>query len=372
MKGLIKYLSPFAPDQSGASGVFYGLGGLIVIMDAGGCTGNICGFDEPRWFFEKSAVMSAGLRDMDAILGRDDMLVEKLKDAALRLRSPFAVLIGTPVPAVIGTDYRALTKMAEKRSGIPVISVACSGTALYDEGESEAYLELMKKFAESRDDGPVPGRTGVIGATPLNMSTAFPGKYLEETLCARIFTAESSGETADAGGHSAPSLLCYGAAGGLQAVREAASVGKNLVISPSGLRAAEYLKERFGTPYEIGYPLPEGMCEEAFSGLRGKRVLVIHQQFLAESIRTRLGEYGCTDVTCASFFMMDRDFTRPGDVRFESEEDLSRLVPEGKYDAVVGDIFLKRAVRGYPGDWIHVPHFAVSGECGGIGEGSYD
>ena len=30
MKGLIKYLSPFAPDQSGASGVLYGLGGLIV------------------------------------------------------------------------------------------------------------------------------------------------------------------------------------------------------------------------------------------------------------------------------------------------------------------------------------------------------
>jgi len=47
MKGLRKVLTPFAPDQSGAVSVLYGLGGMTVIIDAGGCTGNICGFDEP-------------------------------------------------------------------------------------------------------------------------------------------------------------------------------------------------------------------------------------------------------------------------------------------------------------------------------------
>ena len=71
MKKFLKYMSPFAPDQSGACGVFYELGGLIIICDAGGCAGNICGFDEPRWFDKKSAVFSAGLRDMDAIMGSD-------------------------------------------------------------------------------------------------------------------------------------------------------------------------------------------------------------------------------------------------------------------------------------------------------------
>ena len=50
MKGLRKYLSPFAPDQSGAAAVLCEFHGLIIILDAGGCAGNICGFDEPRWF----------------------------------------------------------------------------------------------------------------------------------------------------------------------------------------------------------------------------------------------------------------------------------------------------------------------------------
>ena len=75
MRGLRKYLTPFAPDQSGAVSVLFELGGIVVICDAGGCTGNVCGFDEPRWFEQKSAIFSAGLRDMDAILGRDDRLV---------------------------------------------------------------------------------------------------------------------------------------------------------------------------------------------------------------------------------------------------------------------------------------------------------
>ena len=85
MRGLRKYLTPFAPDQSGAVSVLFELGGIVVICDAGGCTGNVCGFDEPRWFEQKSAIFSAGLRDMDAILGRDDRLVAKLADVVQKI-----------------------------------------------------------------------------------------------------------------------------------------------------------------------------------------------------------------------------------------------------------------------------------------------
>ena len=123
MRGLRKYLTPFAPDQSGAVSVLYEFGGIIVICDAGGCTGNICGFDEPRWFESKSALFSAGLRDMDAILGRDDRLVAKLADAVTKLDAKFAAIIGTPVPAVIGTDYHALKRMTEAGA----VSCVCRG-----------------------------------------------------------------------------------------------------------------------------------------------------------------------------------------------------------------------------------------------------
>ena len=70
MRRLFRYLSPFTPDQSGAASVLFELGGIIIICDAGGCAGNVCGFDEPRFQMQKSAVFSACLRDMDAKIGR--------------------------------------------------------------------------------------------------------------------------------------------------------------------------------------------------------------------------------------------------------------------------------------------------------------
>ena len=95
MKGLRKVLTPFAPDQSGAATVLYSLGGMIVIIDAGGCTGNICGFDEPRWHETRAAIFSAGLRDMDAILGRDALLVSKIAAASERIDAKFIALVGS-------------------------------------------------------------------------------------------------------------------------------------------------------------------------------------------------------------------------------------------------------------------------------------
>ena len=115
MKKLYKYLSPFAPDQSGACGVLYELDGIIVICDAGGCTGNICGFDEPRWSTKRSAVFSAGLRDMDAIMGRDDKLIEKLSSAQQLIGARFAAIIGTPVPAVPAPAIPAVCPLTSSR-----------------------------------------------------------------------------------------------------------------------------------------------------------------------------------------------------------------------------------------------------------------
>ncbi len=346
MKGLLKYLSPFAPDQSGACGALYDLGGIIVICDAGGCTGNICGFDEPRWFLRKSAIFSAGLRDMDAILGRDDRLVEKLKDTAKKVDAEFAAIIGTPVPAVIATDYKALKRMAEKRCGLPVITVECTGTRMYDVGAEDVYLQLFQKMAQEASET-VPGRIGVLGVTPLDTSMVDGDVKIREKL-------EKEGYR---------EVFCYGTGGSLDQIRGAGSVSKNLVISPAGLKAAEYLKQRFGTPYEWGYPLLPDSFKEELKGLAGKKVLVVHQQTAAHEIREEIRRLGEADVTAATWFLQTDSLKEPGDFHLETESQLVQQVEKGGYDVIIGDRLLKRALRTYKGEYIHIAHFAVSGEC---------
>lgn len=374
MKGLLKYLSPFAPDQSGAVSVLYELGGMIVICDAGGCTGNICGFDEPRWFLKKSALFSAGLRDMDAILGRDDRMVDKLKDAADHLDARFIALIGTPVPAVIATDFRALKRMTQKRCGLPVLTVECTGTRLYDQGAEEAWLELFRTFAEKGPDADAQA-VGVIGATPLDVSRLNAAPAIQKKLNAQGYSR----------------VYCYGMGGsGLDDVKKAGSVGKNIVLSPAGIRAAGYLKETFGTPYEMAYPLLREEQKEQLHGLAGKRVLVVHQQVAANEIREEIsgraalradagdasgkcsgstGENGreyempdAADIVCGTWFMQKPELKKPQDVMFEREEQFVSYVENGQFDVIVGDQRLKRALRDFRGEYIEIPHFAVSGE----------
>ena len=346
MKSLLKHLSPFAPDQSGAVSALFDFGGLIVICDAGGCTGNICGFDEPRWFVRKSAVFSAGLRDMDAILGRDDRLVAKLQSAMDGSGLKFSAIIGTPVPAIIATDFKALKRMAEKRTGLPAITVPATGTRYYDRGASDAWLELFKTFANEKLDID-PGIAGVLGASPLDFPALDAGNLLSAAL----------------GKDGWKTVKCYGMGAGLDDVRNASAAAKNIVVSPAGLAAAKHLQKTFGTPYEIRCPwLPKQVLDDLPS-LAEKKTLVIHQQFAANAVRDAILKLDPSSrVDVASWFVMEPEFMRENDFHIESEEAFIDAVTNGGYDAVVCDNRLRTALpRTQSFNIIDFPHFAVSG-----------
>ena len=54
----------------------------------------------------------------------------------------------------------------------------------------------------------------------------------------------------------------------LDDVKNAAAAEMNIVCSAAAIKAAEYLKEKFGTPYEIEYPqscLPEEIVQKAYN-----------------------------------------------------------------------------------------------------------
>ena len=355
VRGLWKGLTPFAPDQSGAASVFYELGGILVICDAGGCTGNVCGFDEPRWFGERSAIFSAGLRDMDAILGRDDRLVAKLTDAAEKIDANFAAVIGTPVPAVIATDYRALQRMCEKKTNLPILTVDTNGMELYDVGEEKAWLTLFKTFAgkdvasqkeaSEEDDSSKKMKIGVLGLTPHDVSDL----HVEEKF--RKLENENT------------HYVCYGMGAGIDKVKTAGSADKNLVVAPAALETAKYLEKEFGTPYEVGYPFVDELIPEL--GYERKKILIIHQQVIAnairQEIRTRSDEQN-TEVTVASWFMMKSELSEEGDLSLKEEMDYCKLVQNGNYDIVFADENMRGLVPGFKGTFVNIRHFAVSGK----------
>ena len=362
-KGYRSVLTPFAPDQSGAVCVLYALGGMTVICDAGGCTGNICGFDETRWFTQQSAVFSAGLRDMDAILGRDRELVDKMAMAADVLDVRMAAVIGTPVPAVIGTDFRALSRMTENRTGLPAIGVPCDGMHDYDKGVSDTYLALLERFCDA-DAGK--GRTGSqrIGVWGGNAIDAY-GIWETQDLRGALTAPGSGTET-----------VVFGeAAEGTDAFVRAADVQENLVVTVSGLAAAKWIKKRFGIPFRCANPA----VEEKVRGILGRqgtdasrmstaKILIVHEQITANAVRSALCSAGAARVDVATFFDMADEIARPDDKVMREETDFTQVVSEGGYDEIWADAALKPLLpAGSKAGFVELPHFAVSGSRqGGI------
>lgn len=359
-KGYREILTPFAPDQSGAVSVFYELGGITVICDAGGCTGNICGFDEPRWFRARSAVFSAGLRDMDAILGRDEKLVKKLADAAALLseggedKTPaFAAIVGTPVPAVIGTDFRALERMSEKKTGLPCIGIACDGMEYYDKGAEKAYLALFEKFAKkpgNETDAERNGPIGILGAQYMDLGGIADYEALRE------YTEKEFGKRA----------VIYGSrADGTEAFSDPTSVCENLVITVSGYEAAKALLSKYSVPFRCCNPLAERQIRKIAenTSVAGKRILVVHEQITANSCRKVLQELGAGSVDTATWFMLKKELSEAGDFHLSEETDLARAVCSEKYDMIIADPVMLPLLRDcFDGVFAGLPHFAVSGK----------
>lgn len=349
-------LPPFAPDTAGAAAVLYPLGGMTVIVDAGGCAGNICGFDEPRWQedAEPSAVFSAGLRDMDAIMGRDANLVAKIREAAAELTVSFVGLVSTPVPAIIATDFRAICRMVEKETRLPAIAVRTDGTRLYDRGASAAYDALVQKFtAPIPPDAPRTG-LGVLGLTPLDFS-----KKERQALRALLGREDTPIRFFDR----------------LDDFREAARLKELLVVSPAGLKAAHRLQRQWGIP--IRAKLPPAFIHKAFSGVlsrlaallqdgQQREILIVHQQILANGLRRaicqRFPALSAGAVTVGSFFALDRALQREGDLHFRDEQDFHAYLQAHPDAIVIGDALLARAVpEPFGGTLLDLPHFALSG-----------
>ena len=123
---------------------------------------------------------------------------------------------------------------------------------------------------------------------------------------------------------------------------------------------AKYLEKTFGTPYEIHYPLVNELIPDI--DYTGKRVLVVHQQVTADSIRRKLLKKGAETVQIACWFMMKKELLEDKDVSLRDEDDYIELVQNGDFDIIFADKCMDRMTPEFGGIFINMRHFAVSGK----------
>jgi hypothetical protein len=375
MARMLFTLPPLSPDYSGVASVFHDIRALTILHDASGCTGTYTGYDEPRWFGSASPVFCSGLREMDVILGRDDELLEKIGHVLEETRSPCVALIGSPVPMVIGFDFKGFASLAEEKLGIPVFGFPATGLAYYDQGQKDAYLALAERFlGEGKGAGDRRG-VNLLGASALD------GFDLPSLDMLEAMLNEAGLRKAAVWGSHSP----------LEELGRSPEAGANWVLSAAALPLARFLQKKYGIPFAAGLPIgelesrrilsalsaccrgdspedsPEGGALPPAEASGAPRLLLVGEALFCSSLRAYL-EKECRrgPAKIGTFFAEGKELLHPekGDRFFVAEEEVREFFAAPGAGQIFADHLFRAFVPPDSGGDIQfnpVPHRAVSG-----------
>ena len=357
MSKLCINLPPFAPDYSGAASALFDMGGLIAIHDASGCTGNYTGFDEPRWFGSNSMVFCSGLRHMDAVLGNDNKLIQRVEEAAKSLNPKFIAVLGSPVPMVIGTDFKGIAQEIEAITGIPSIGVSTTGLNYYGQGICDATIELMKKMIKSKKEK-VPNTINIIGMTPLDF-------YINSNHDDFIQLFEDNGIKVTS---------CYYMGLTVEKMIDSVSASLNVVVSQAGIGVAEYMKAKYDIPYTVVTPVGDGelavkQVKEALNGTTSEyvpqtedaKIIIVGEQIISNSMRQYLQEkMNHASITVATLYDVTKKYQADGDIKVKNEAHLRKILNSGQYQIVIADPMIKQLIKDDTIKFFELPHVALS------------
>lgn len=352
-------LPPFSPDYSGVCSALFELGGLLVIHDASGCTGNYTGYDEPRWYGSSSMVYCSSLREIDAVMGDDEKLVKKIAAAAKELSPKFIAILGSPVPMVIGSDLFGIAAEVEDCTGIPSFGFATTGLEYYDKGISDAFLTIAKKFVgkAQREEKTI----NLLGATPLDFS-----------INGDVRTFRNFFE--NAGYRIVSDFVMHSS---LEDIGASACVSANVVVSASGLTLAKWFEKNHGIPYIVGTPV-NGYAQEilhmldtciasresqffAYTNQEKSNVLIMHDQIVGNALRYSLEKIkGVAGVDVGTAFGFASKLATVGDRCLNSEKLIAEAVNSG-YQVIIADPLVESLIKEPEKvNFIPLPHVAVS------------
>jgi hypothetical protein len=304
---------------------------------------------------------------MDAIMGDDEKLLEKIKRALEHTGAPCVTIIGSPVPMVIGFDFKGFASLVEHRTGRPAFGFPATGLGYYDQGQRDAYLAIAKRLLHDR-----PAKNGrsvnILGASVLDGMDDATLEALEALL------TEAGMERRAVWGSRSPQ----------KEIEESGGAGANWVITAAALPLARYLEEKFGTPFVAGLPVGTQERERIQSALiaategkkpdrafppaadepeEKKKLLIVGEALFASSLRACLETEGGTGpVRIATFFPQGAELLRPGDRLFTTEDDARDAFSDQYLEGVIGDPLMgdlfpgERNLRLTP-----CPHRAISG-----------
>lgn len=345
VRNLFKGLPTFAADYSGICNAVDRMGCLAILHGQGGCIGGVNTCDNFEMNQSEMKLLFSKISEVDTVIGNDEKMFTQIEKAVEEIPCDFLVICGSPIPMLIGVDWKAWVRTLEERTGKTVIALNSKGFQTYDEGEKALFLSLIQTFSRRIE---IQDRVNVIGDTCLNgwseeMRMDFE-KQLKKEFDQVVFWNMNATK---------------------KELETMACAKLNIAVSASAIPAVKKLEQLYGTPYKIGFEVggnrTENEIKENKQWYHNSNVLLVGEQVSMNSLRASLlHDFGIKSATVASFFNMDTELMTENDVRMSGEDDYEMLLKKrDSFDYIIGDELLER-YGGYRKGFLCYSHIALS------------
>ena len=378
MKQIASRISIYSADAFGVCSALYELGGLCVMHDASGCNSTYNTHDEPRWYDFDSMVYISGLSEMEAIMGDDQKFIDDIVYTAKELNPNFIAMAGTPIPTMIGTDFKAIANIIEKETKIPTFGFDTTGMHSYVSGAYKAFEALAKRFlkrndkesrAEQKESVDKEGRehqnsrikVNILGVTPLDFSINKSVEAMVDLLKENNFEVIST----------------WAMGSSLEYIKNAGDADVNLVVSYSGIGAAKYMYENLNIPYVVGTPFGKEFAKKVIEDLKEVKstkenkisydnrkidkdaeITIVGESIMSESLAYAITKEKNKTVNVISSLETDEKLLLEGDKIAMFEDDIEKCLKNSK--TIIADP-LYRPICPIDSNFISLPHEAFSG-----------
>ena len=363
MKQIASRISIYSADTFGVCSALYELGGLCVMHDASGCNSTYNTHDEPRWYDFDSMVYISGISEMEAIMGDDQKFIDDIIYTAKELNPKFIALAGTPIPTMIGTDFKAIANIVENETKIPTFGFNTTGMNSYVSGSYKAFETLSKRFLKRNDkeSRAEKSRVNILGATPLDFSINNSIKSTVDLLKENDFDVIST----------------WAMGSTLEDIKNAVNTDVNLVISYSGMGAAKYMYEKFNIPYIVGTPFGKEFAKKIVVDLKeaiitkenkisyinrkidkNPQITIVGESIMSESLAYAISTEKNKTVNVISTLETDKNLLLEGDKLKTYEDDIEEALKNSK--TIIADP-LYRPICPLDSNFISLPHEGFSG-----------
>ena len=378
MKQIASRISIYSADAFGICSALYELGGLCVMHDASGCNSTYNTHDEPRWYDFDSMVYISGLSEMEAIMGDDQKFIDDIVYTAKELSPNFIAMAGTPIPTMIGTDFKAIANIIEKETNIPTFGFDTTGMHSYVSGAYKAFEALAKRFLkrndkesrvekkesidkESREAKNTIIKVNILGATPLDFSINKSVEAMVDLLKENNFEVIST----------------WAMGSSLEYIKNAGDADVNLVVSYSGMGAAKYMYENLNIPYVIGTPFGKEFANKVIEDLKEVKstkenkisysnrkidkdaeITIVGESIMSESLAYAISKEKNKTVNVISSLETDEKLLLEGDKIAMFEDDIEKCLKNSKI-IIADPLFIP--ICPLDSNYISLPHETFSG-----------